>query len=149
MSRASKIHEKEESIFCPECGAPKVNGMGCWEQLGGVLAWEADDPELLAEHFKTVASYNLQHPSQFTDRVLAELRAVFIEHLDKGLPIMEIRKRIGKVSEGNNRVLKDKSERTPVQHYWKMTISDVYIPNHPENAAQRVREWAAVIRQEL
>lgn len=149
MSRASKTHEIEETIICPECGAPKVNGMDCWEQFGGVLAWEADDPELLAEHFKTVASYNLQHPSQFTYRVLTELRAVFIEHLDNGLPIMEIRKRIGKVSEGKNRVLKDKSERHPVQHYWRMTISDVYIPSHPENAAKRVREWAAVIRQEL
>lgn len=149
MSRAMKIHEEEEYIICPECGASKVNGIDCWEQFGAVLAWEADDPELFAEHFKTVASYNLQHPSQFTDRVLSELRAIFVEHLDNRMPIMEIRKRIGKVSKGKNRVLKDKSERHPVKHYWKMTISDVYSYNNQENAAQRVRAWAAVIRQEL
>lgn len=44
--------------------------------------------------FKTVASYNLQHPSQFADNVLVELRTVFIEHLDNGLFIMEMRKRL-------------------------------------------------------
>jgi hypothetical protein len=39
---------------CPECGAPRVNGMTCWEMLGMLLAWEYDDPELQAEHFLTV-----------------------------------------------------------------------------------------------
>ncbi len=55
---------------CPECGARSVNGMNCWEQLGLLLAWEYDDPELQAEHFLTVAAYNLQHPAQFTDEAL-------------------------------------------------------------------------------
>jgi hypothetical protein len=53
-------------LHCAECGAPRVSGMTCWEMLGAIIAWEYHDPALLAEHFLTVASYNLQHPAQFT-----------------------------------------------------------------------------------
>jgi hypothetical protein len=48
------------ALHCPECGAPGVSGTICWEML-----------ELLAEHFLTVASYNLQHPTQFTEAALS------------------------------------------------------------------------------
>ncbi len=56
---------------CLECGAASVDGMNCWEQFGAVIAWEFQNPELFAEHFLTVSSYNLQHPAQFTEEALA------------------------------------------------------------------------------
>lgn len=96
---------------CPECGALPVDGMACWEQLGALLAWEAHDPQLLAEHFRTVACYNLQHPAQFTDAALTGLRAAFIQHEDSGLSIAAIRQRVGRMAEGNTRVLKPVEER--------------------------------------
>jgi len=83
MNEQTQAHEAS----CPECGAPKANGLNCWEMLGMLIAWEYDDPELRAEHFLTVACYNLQHPAQFTDATLAGLRAVFIERLDQGLAL--------------------------------------------------------------
>ncbi len=141
--------ENRVDTFCPECGAPAVNGMNCREQLGAIGAWEFEDPELLAEHFLTVASYNLQHPAQFTDEALNQLRSVFIEHLDNGLPVAEIRKRIGKANAGTQRVLKGESERFPTLRNWTLTIANVYIPDQPQYAAQRVRAWAATIRSEL
>ena len=101
---------------CPECGAPVVDGLTCWEQLGLLIAWEFQDPELQAEHFLTVSAYNLQHPAQFTDEALAGFRAMFVEHLDNGLHVKEIRRRVGKAAVGNTRVLKDESERRPVLH---------------------------------
>jgi len=134
---------------CPECGAPAVDGMTCWEQLGALLAWEAQDPELLAEHFLTVAAYNLQHPAQFADEALAGLRAAFLGRLDNGLPVAEIRRRAGRASAGSKRVLKPESERRPVLRRWSMTIADVYIPGQPEGAAARVRAWTNAIRREL
>ncbi len=63
--------------------------------MGAILAWEWQDPELAAVHFLTVASYNLQHPAQFTEPALAGLREQFIAHLDQGIPISEIRRRVG------------------------------------------------------
>ncbi len=134
---------------CPECGAPVVDGLTCWEQLGLLIAWEFQDPELQAEHFLTVSAYNLQHPAQFTDEALAGLRAMFVEHLDNGLTVPEIRRRVGRGFAGNTRVLKDESERRPVLRSWSMTIADVYLPGRPDGAAARVRAWAASIRAEL
>jgi hypothetical protein len=123
--------------------------MTCWEQLGGILGWEWEDPELAAEHFLTVASYNLQHPAQFVPEVLDGLRGAYIEHLDHGLPVPAIRRRMGKAHEGKVRVLRPESERQPVLRTWRMTVADVYMPDRPQGAAQRVRDWAASIRAEL
>jgi ankyrin repeat protein len=133
---------------CPECGAARVDGLGCWEQLGMVISWEGDDPELLAEHFLTVATYNLQHPAQFTDRALAGLRAAFVDRLDRGVPVHEIRARIGRAAAGSTRVLRPEAERRPVPRAWSRTIADVCAPGR-EGAAARVREWAAAVRREL
>jgi hypothetical protein len=117
--------------------------------LGMLLAWEYDDPELRADHFLMVACYNLQHPAQFTEATLAGLRAVFIEKLDHGRAVAEIRRRVGKVTAGATRVLKPETERRPVLHQWTMTIADVYLPDLPQGAAERVRAWAAVIRRAI
>ena len=126
-----------------------VNDLSCWEQLGLLIAWEFEDPELATLHFLSVASYNLQHPAQFTSEALAGLRAAFVEHLDHDLPVAEIRRRASTAFEGNRRVLRDKTDRTPTARAWSMTIADVYLPDRPEDAAARVRAWAASIRNEL
>lgn len=139
----------EPRITCPECGAAMVDGLSCWEQLGALLAWEWQDPALLAQHFLTVASYNLQHPARFTDAAITGLRAAFIEHVDQGLPVELIRQQISRSAEGSQRVLKDEVEHSPVFRTWPMTIADVYLPDQPNGAADRVRRWAAAIRAEL
>lgn len=145
MNEQSQRHESS----CSECGAPLVNGLTCWDMFGAILAWEAQDAELLAEHFLTVASYNLQHPAQFTEAALAGLRAAFIAHRDQGLGIAEIRRRITQVASGATRVLKPAAERRAVLRQWTMTIADVYLLDHPHGAAERVRAWSAAIRREL
>lgn len=110
-------------VTCPECGAPSVQGLTCWEMLGMLIAWEYDDPELQAEHFLTVACYNLQYPAQFTEATLAGLQTVFIERLDYGLGIAEIRRRVGKAAAGATRVLKPEAERRPVLRQWTILRS--------------------------
>ena len=134
---------------CPECGAPHVDDLTCWEQLGAILAWEWQDPALQAQHFLTVASYNLQHPAQFTDAALAGLRAHYVEHLDRGTPVAELRHRVGRLAEGSRRILKPENERRPVLCGWRLTVADVYQAGDPAGAAQRVRDWAESIREEL
>jgi hypothetical protein len=135
------MNEVEEAaeMNCPECGAPRVEGMDCWWQLGAILTWEWSDPELAAQHFLTVASYNLQHPAAFEEETLARLRETYIEHLDHGLPWGEIRRRMSSQFEGATRVLKPEGERRPVLRRWAMTIADVYLPDQPEGAAQPAR----------
>lgn len=134
---------------CPECGAPRVGGMDCWEQLGALLAWEVTDRSLLAVHFLTVACYNLQHPSRFAEGVIDGLREALVAHLDQGLPVAQIRRDAGVAFEGKRRVLRPEAERHPVLRPWRVTVSDVYLPDQPEGAAVRVRRWAAAIRDEM
>jgi hypothetical protein len=134
---------------CPECGAPRVDGLSCWEQLGAILAWEWQDPELAAQHFLTVASYNLQHPAQFTDVALAALRTAFLEHLEDGLPVAKIRRRMAHLAEGSTRVLRPEADRQPRLRHWRMTIADVYLAEQPAGAAERVKAWAASIGEQL
>ena len=123
--------------------------MNCWEMLGAIIAWEGYDPALAAEHFLTVASYNLQHPAQFTDETLGQLKEGFIEHLDHGVPVHVLRKRASRIYEGKKRVLKPEAERHPELRRWPLTIASVYLPDQPEGAAERVRIWATSIRKEL
>ena len=138
-----------EETSCPECGAPHSGDMTCWDLLGAILAWEWQDQDLAAEHFLTVATYNLQHPAQFTDAALAGLRDAFIDYLDRGITVDEIRRRVGRISEGSERVLKDDADQQKVRRPWPMTVADVYAADQPDGAAQRVRVWAASTRQEL
>lgn len=139
----------KQPAHCPECGAPQVQGMTCWEQLGVILAWEWQDPDLAAQHFLTVASYNLQHPAQFTDETLDTLRTLYIEHLDQGITVQTVRRRMARHAEGSTRVLKPESARQPILRRWPMTIADVCLPDQPEGAAARVTAWAKTIRAEL
>jgi hypothetical protein len=142
-------HVSNNGATCPECGAPRRDGLGCWEQLGLLIASEHEDPELRAEHFLLVASYNLQHPAQFTDVALAGLREVFLAHLHDGLAVAEIRRRIGRAMAGSTRVLRDEAERRPVRRAWSMTIGDVFLPTNANGAAGRVRAWASTIAVEM
>lgn len=134
---------------CPECGAPAIDGMGCFEQLAWTIGWESEDPELLALHFYTVASFNMQHPAQFTDETLAGLRSLYIEAVDAGWTGEQVRRRAVEVGTGQAKVLRPESERRPVLRRWSRTIADVYWPEQPAGAAERVRAWVAAVRAEL
>lgn len=137
--------------LCPECGGPAVDGLTCFEQLAAMGAWEYQDPELLALHFRTVASYNLQHPSAFTNETLHALIQVFKEAIDEDLGNAEVRRRMRRVLDvdGPTKVLRPEGARHPVLRRWELTISDVYLPDHPVGAAERVRAWSECIRRAL
>lgn len=149
MTSVEIVQERTPYTTCPECGAPAVDGLDCWGQLGAIIAWEWQDPDLMAQHFLTVASYNLQHPAQFTDEALTGLRQQFIDHLDHGVPPHEIRRRVASMAEGKVKVRRPEAERCFVLRHWPLTIADVYLPARPAGAAERVKAWAASIREEL
>jgi hypothetical protein len=117
--------------------------------LETILAWEYGDADLRTEHFATVAAYNLQHPAQFTAEALAGLRVVFIEHVDHGLPVAEIRRRVARAAGGRRRVRLPEQEWQSVPRSWEVTIADVYYGGEPAGAADRVRAWAASVRRHL
>lgn len=143
------VNNGQNPALCPECGADKIMGMNCWEQLGGILACEWHDPDLFAEHFLTVASYNLQHPAQFTNEAIELLREAFVDHLDNRTPVSLLRQRVARSAAGKKQLLSRGPVRQMVLRRWSMTIADVYLPDQPEGAARRVRKWARTIRSEF
>jgi hypothetical protein len=134
---------------CPECGARVVDGLDCQGQLNVVLSWEWSDPELSAEHFCTVAIFNLQHPSRFQQDAIDGLVAAVVAHIDEGRPVSAIRRQVGRATAGTTRVLKPEAERLIVPRQWALTVDYVYDGNNPLDAAGRVREWARSTRREL
>lgn len=132
--------------LCVECGAPPVAGLNCWEQLGGLIAWEYNDPALHAQHFLVVASYNLQHPAQFTEVAIEQLWIAFNDYLDHGVSAAKLRQRAAKTYAGATRVLRPEAERQPQLRRWAMTIADVYLPEQPAGAVERLLGWARVIQ---
>ncbi|MBM7841911.1 DUF5946 family protein [Herpetosiphon giganteus] len=134
------------SDMCAECGAPQVEGLSCWEQLGGLIAWEYNDPALHARHFLVVACYNLQHPAQFTAAALAELWVGFNDYLDHGVSAATLRQQAAKRYAGATRVLRPEAERQPQLQRWSMTIADVYLPDQPQGVVERLLRWARIIQ---
>ena len=134
---------------CPECGAPIVDGKSCRDQLAAILGWESIDAELFSLHFYTVAAFNLQHPAQFTEEALHELRAVFVQALDGDRPIEALGRQLGATFQGSQHVLKREDERRPVAREWSVTAADVFADGRPEGAPYRVRRWASVVRTEM
>jgi hypothetical protein len=130
---------------CLECGALQRNGLDCRHMLGEIITWEYADPELLKKHFLTVASYNLQHPSQFTDEAIQGLKISLSNYLSGKEGISEIRQRNTLASEGSKRVRKPEPERVIVPRKWPVTIADVYLPDQPQGVADRVQAWAESI----
>ena len=126
-----------------------VDGLGCQGQLDAVLSWEWNDPPLAAEHFSTVAIFNLQHPSRFRRDALEGLVSAVVAHLDDGLPVSAIRRQVGRAAAGATRVLRPDAERVIVLRRWQLTIDHVYARHTPHDAASRVREWARATRREL
>jgi hypothetical protein len=114
-----------------------------------LLAREQEDPELLAEHYLTVACYNVQHPAQFTGEAIAGLERGLIDRLDKDVPVALLRRRASQAFEGSRRVRRPAAERRIVQRDWPMTIADVCTMDDLSGAAARVKQWAASIRSQL
>lgn len=135
---------------CPECGAPtSVDGFNCWEQLNTLVSWELTDPELASVRFLTAVSYNLQHPAQFTPAARTELKELLIDHIENETSVDKLRLRVEEMMAGDQRVILPPDKRAPLFRSWPMTISDVYLPNHPTDAAERVRQWANAIYKTL
>lgn len=133
---------------CLECGAPVIDDCDCRLMLATVTGWEWSDPALGAKHFLIVASYNLQHSAQFTDDAIGSLQSAFIEHMDNGLSVEQIRRRHAKFFGGRSPVLKPKADRRPTLRRWPMTIADVYAKGRL-GAADRVVVWAQAVRSFL
>ena len=136
------------NLTCPERAAHWPDGLDCNTMLAELTAWEWDDLELGALHFLAVATFNLQHPSRFSEAAIERLKWVFDQNFDNGLPVSRIRDIHARVFDGSETVL-NPDERPAVQpREWAMTIADVHVGG-PSGAADRVMTWVRSVRVDL
>jgi len=61
----------EEQNLCPECGATIAKGTSCRDYLNEMIKWDFEDFNGAGKvHHLTVLSYNLQHPSVYSQKGL-------------------------------------------------------------------------------
>jgi hypothetical protein len=142
--------------FCPECGAPTLEGGSCRDNFDALLLLESripGGPGGLA-HFYAVACYSLQHPDSmnYTADALAGLRAGLADVLDGKLTLAELRRRTRRALDGAARVTRRSGDaEVPWRRgRWPMTVGDVLTVEADTTAyAERVASWARSVRDGL
>jgi hypothetical protein len=143
-----------DSEACPECGAPLEAGRRCRDYLNDLLAleWQVPGGPGHRAHFLAVASYNLQHPRQFTPAMLAGLRKTFSDVLAGRATIDDARKRARDALDGTARAVRRPGDPPPGlagwPAHWAMTIRDVCAAP-VDRYLERVAEWAASVDRDL
>ncbi len=65
----------KEYSACPECGAAIAKGTTCRDYLNEMIKWDFEDFNGAGKiHHLTVLSYNLQHPSVYSQRGLEDAK---------------------------------------------------------------------------
>lgn len=117
-----------EADRCPECGAVLEAGQTCDDLFGTVLAWEQQGaPEKYAYHHVLVMSWELQHPSRFSDEVLVwahrALHDVLVDGEDPRRLLADARRTVGRPQDRTWRMRRVGGD--VVSRRWSRTLSDV------------------------
>lgn len=135
---------------CAECGAPD-DDRTCREWFDERLALEFSDPGAGVVHLQTVACYQLQHPQAFRlgEEACAGLRRMLEDVEVRGVPVAEVRRRMGATFAGAARVhARDDVPPSTPPRTWSLTIADLG-PLDPAQHAEQVHRWARAVLDDL
>lgn len=140
---------------CAECGAPLESGRSCRDYFHELLALEAEVPGGLGgePHFFAVASYNLQHPSQFVPGALVGLHRTVADVLALRATTADALRRARFGASGATQVRRrpdthvSASDRALLERWptrWAFTVRDA-LAGGVSHYAERVRAWASAV----
>ena len=138
---------------CGECGAPLDAGRACRDYFNDLLGleWQVPGGPGGRAHFLAVASYNLQHPSQFTAVMLSGLRQTLSDVLSGRATIADALARARTVTDGATRVERrpgDADHPLEWPRRWPMTVRDVCdVP--ASRYLDQVHAWATAVDASL
>lgn len=145
-------HPRTTRATCAECGAPEADGRTCRDRFDERLALEFSDARAGSVHFHTVACYQLQHPTAFGlgEEGCAGLRTALEDVEVRGVPVSEVRRRMGDAFAGATRVRvrEDGPATSAAPRRWTTTIADLG-PVDAATHADRVRRWARDVLTDL
>jgi hypothetical protein len=135
---------------CAECGATLEPARACRDYFNDLLAleWQVPGGPGTKAHFLAVASYNLQHPSDFTPAMLSGLRTTLSDVLAGRASIEEALDRARKTTDGSTRVRRRPGDvGRPQEDWptrWPMTVRDVCsVP--VSSYLEQVQAWATSV----
>ncbi|HWU24291.1 MAG TPA: DUF5946 family protein [Candidatus Paceibacterota bacterium] len=139
---------------CEECGAPLVNIDECREYLHEMIKWDFEDFAGVGKvHHLTVLSYNLQHPSTYSQKGLEDAKnsleiflanpEAFVEHDERNRAALSSHVRDWKISGTSE----DHGMYTTIPT-WTMRASDVVQGGLPEYV-ENVKKWSRSIHTAL
>jgi hypothetical protein len=121
------------------------------------LEWRVEGGPGTLVHFLAIASYNLQHPSEFTPDALRGLRRALHDALSGQATIDGLLRRARALTEGATRVRRrddtpltddDRAMLDAWPTRWPMTVADVCRAT-PDVYQERVNAWAAAVSDAL
>lgn len=135
---------------CPECGANLAEDQLCDELFHQVLAWEQYDLEGNGRyHHLLVMSWELQHPSRFSDETLAWARESLRRAAREGVPATQLRREVAAWAPQDRRTFKiTREDGEIVAREWSRTLSDV-VAEGLEGMPESVLRWAETILDDL
>lgn len=141
-----------ETLRCPDCGAPWDEEQTCTEYFHLLLAWEFEYL-LPDEHHLLVLCYHLQHPHLYSAEMLPLGVQMLVTFVEEGITPQEYRRRHSHEVQSDVRTYKITG--TPESHgvyvrpvAWHYTIADV-VANGLDQYYGSVRDWSRSILADL
>ena len=137
---------------CPGCGAALDGESTCQSIYDAFLALEFSDPAYGAVHMLTVACFMIQH-RRYSDEALVWIEKQLRDHLERSVPVNEIRRQAGEETEKGKRawkVTRRPDDRPLPKIAWSMTVADVALKyRDAETYCDLVRRWASATVVEM
>lgn len=135
---------------CPECGAALVGREACDELFHQVLAWEQYDIEGNGRyHHMLVMSWELQHPSRFSDETLTWARESLARSISGEVSAQQLRREVSEWAPQDKRAFKiTRTGGMIVPRRWSLTLADV-VAEGLEGMPESVRTWATAVSNDL
>ncbi len=140
--------------LCAECGASLTEGMTCRDYLNEMIKWDFEDFNGVGRvHHLTVVSYNLQHPSVYSEKGLENAKkslAKFILHPTsyKEHGAEDVRNLASDVRTWKITSTPESQGKYHIQPVWRITARDVFksgLPSYVEN----VQKWSESVLEAL
>jgi hypothetical protein len=138
--------------ICPECGAAWTKNRTCQSAFDEFLVLEYTDPEYGIVHMLTVACFMIQH-GRYSDEGLVWIERRLREHIEKGMSMEEIRRKMGGETDQIRRrwkVVRQPGDLPQRSIPWTMTIMDV-AGNMQDASSYRdlIKQWAITTLREM
>lgn len=143
-----------EKIRCLECGALLEAGKTCQEYVNQLITWDFQDFLGVGQvHHLTVLSYNLQHPSIYSEKGLENAKRSLSNFINEPMAYSkhgaeDLKNLASNIRKWKIRSTADSKGLYSVKPDWKMNVVDVE-KGGLSNYVKNVKKWSSSILKSL